>query len=93
MKHFWTKKPPVKEGYYWWRENLSMLGVVSRIIKKQAYFAGPLASGQGRDILWLKGEWLGPIEEPPDGDAIENCQRKPFDFAGESDIPQRNNNV
>lgn len=65
----WTKKLPTQPGWYWWRSDISCLGMVVL-----------LSGGLIHSMFWetpckpelQAGQWYGPLQEPG-GDAVENC--------------------
>lgn len=64
----WSKKTPFKDGWYWWRENISAKPEIVEIFWLQVVNRAVEGS-----VLQMGGQWYGPLQEPG-GDAIENCQ-------------------
>jgi hypothetical protein len=57
----WTKQAPTEPGWYWWREHVSMSGLVVRVTDSLQVRYG----GFGDPLCLWTGEWYGPLVEPP----------------------------
>ena len=61
----WTKEPPTRPGWYWWRYKVlwkDCVDVHVRVVEVYEAYGRLEASGENLDLSDLNdGEWQGPI--------------------------------
>ena len=61
----WTAEQPSSSGWYWWRPDSSVPGIVVRLRESGAcYRAG---TGYYMDVAEMGGFWAGPLNPPAEG--------------------------
>jgi len=62
----WTKEKPTKDGYYWYKDKITMqmIAFVDASTEAVEFFVFP----EETCLDALDGEWAGPIQEPMEAD-------------------------